>query len=59
MVDFIATRIMEAGDRSVEQGQAKFKAYFPRKTAKYENVRPDVEQILRIFDHEFCIVEVV
>lgn len=58
MIEFIASRIMEAGDRSVEQGQAKFKAYFPRKTARYESIRPDVEQILRIEGHEFCIVEV-
>ncbi len=58
MVEFIASRIMEAGDRSIEQGQAKFSAYFPRKTARYENKRPAVEQILRIEGYEDCIVEV-
>ena len=58
MTEFIADRIMEAGRRSIEQGRTKFSAYFPKKTARYEERRQAVEQILRNEGYESCIVEV-
>lgn len=40
MVTFIATKIEEAAEISLENGQAKYRAYFVRKSAKrMKNIR--------------------
>ena len=48
MAEFIAYRIMQAADRSIEQGREKYLAYFPSHTARYEKWRPDVDEILTV-----------
>ena len=55
MSTFIADRIMEQADRSVEAGQNKYRAYFV-KTKLYEKWRKDVETILITDGYEECIV---
>lgn len=55
MSTFIAERIMEQADRSVEAGQNKYRAYFV-KTKLYEKWRNDVETILITDGYEECIV---
>lgn len=55
MSTFIAERIMEQADRSVEAGQNKYRAYFV-KTKLYEKWRNDVETILITDGYEGCIV---
>jgi hypothetical protein len=55
MSTFIAERIMEQADRSVEAGQNKYRAYFV-KTKLYEKWRNDVETILITDGYEECII---
>lgn len=55
MSTFIAERIMEQADRSIEAGQNKYRAYFV-KTKLYEKWRNDVETILITDGYEECIV---
>lgn len=55
MSTFIADRIMEQADRSIEAGQNKYRAYFV-KTKLYEKWRNDVETILITDGYEECIV---
>lgn len=56
MITFIAERIKEATDKSLEQGQDKYRAYFV-KTKIYEKYRAGVETILRTDGYETSIVE--
>ena len=56
MVTFIATKIMEFADRSIEQGQSKYKAYFIN-TKLYTRYKADVDTILRTDGYEQVIVE--
>ena len=58
MVEFIKNRIEEAGDRSTEEGQAKYLFYFPNKRAKYEKHRVAVERKLTVDGYSRCIVEI-
>ena len=55
MVAFIAKQIEKAAKKSLEQGQAKYRAYFV-KTDLYEDFREDVDTILRTDDFEDVIV---
>lgn len=55
MVEFIAERIKEQRDISLEKGQAKYRAYFV-KTKLYKKYKPDVDSILEIDGYEDCIV---
>lgn len=59
MVTFIATKIEEAADISLEKGQAKYRAYFVRKSAKrlYGKYQEDVNTILSTDDYADVIVE--
>lgn len=55
MSTFIARRIMEQADKSVEAGQNKYRAYFVR-IKIYEKWREEVESILVTDGYEECIV---
>ena len=55
MVEFIASRIEEAREISLEAGIAKYKAYFV-KTKRYEKFRNDVDGILIIDGYADCII---
>lgn len=55
MSTFIAKRIMEQADKSVESGQNKYRAYFVR-IKIYEKWREEVESILVTDGYEECIV---
>lgn len=55
MSTFIAKRIMEQADKSVEAGQNKYRAYFV-KIKIYERWRNDVESILVTDGYDECIV---
>lgn len=55
MSTFIAKRIMEQADKSVEAGQNKYRAYFV-KIKIYEKWREEVESILVTDGYEECIV---
>lgn len=59
MVTFIATKIEEAAEISLEKGQAKYRAYFVRKSAKrlYGKYQEDVNTILSTDDCADVIVE--
>ena len=59
MVTFIATKIEEAAEISLENGQAKYRAYFVRKSAKrlYGKYQEDVNTILSTDDCADVIVE--
>lgn len=59
MVTFIATKIEEAAEISLEKGQAKYRAYFVRKSAKrlYGKYQEDVNTILSTDDYADAIVE--
>lgn len=59
MVTFIATKIEEAAEISLEKGQAKYRAYFVRKSAKrlYGKYQEDVNTILSTDDYADVIVE--
>lgn len=58
MVTFIAQMIENAREISLEQGQAKYRAYFVRITAKklYGKYQPEVNMILETDGYEDCIV---
>ena len=58
MGTFIATKIEEAAEISLEKGQAKYRAYFVRKSAKrlYEKYQEDVNTILSTDDCADVIV---
>lgn len=58
MVTFIAQKIEEARDISLEKGQAKYRAYFVRKSAKklYGRYQEDVDTILTTDSYEDAIV---
>lgn len=55
MVTFIAQRIEEAGDISLEKGREKYRAYFI-KTKLYKKYQNDVDAILIQDGYEDCIV---
>ena len=59
MGTFIATKIEEAAEISLEKGQAKYRAYFVRKSAKrlYGKYQEDVNTILSPDDCADVIVE--
>lgn len=59
MVTFSATKIEEAAEISLEKGQAKYRAYFVRKSAKrlYGKYQEDVNTILSTDDYADVIVE--
>ena len=56
MTPFIARQIEKARKKSLEEGQAKYRAYFI-KTSLYEDFREDVETILRTDGMDDCIVQ--
>ena len=56
MVTFIAQRIEEARDISLERGRDKYRAYFI-KTKLYKKYKADVDAILEQDGYEDCIVE--
>lgn len=55
MSAFIARMIIKAADKSLEAGQAKYRAYFI-KTMIYVNYKDDVDTILRTDGYEDVIV---
>ena len=55
MITFIAQRIEEARDISLEKGIAKYKAYFVN-TRIYKKYRADVDALLDQDGYEDCIV---
>lgn len=57
MTPFIARQIEKAAKKSIEAGQAKYRAYFI-KTDLYEDFREDVDTILRTDGYEEVIVTV-
>lgn len=56
MTTFIASRIMEEADKSIEAGQKKYRAYFVR-TSLYKNWKEDVDTILKTDGYEDVIVD--
>lgn len=46
IVTFIARMIMKGADKSTEEGQKKYRAYFVR-TSLYKNWKEDVDTILK------------
>lgn len=46
MATFIARMIMKEADKSTEEGQKKYRAYFVR-TSLYKNWKEDVDTILK------------
>lgn len=56
MAGFIADRIMEAADKSLAKGQAKYRSYFV-KTQMYARFKADVDHILLVDDYDDCIVD--
>ena len=46
MATFIARMIMKGADKSTEEGQKKYRAYFVR-TSLYKNWKEDVDTILK------------
>lgn len=57
MIAFIARRIEEQAERTVELGIAKYRAYFI-KTKAYAKYRDEVDAILAQDGFADCIVEV-
>ena len=55
MATFIAQRIMEQADISIEKGQAKYRAYFVN-TKIYAKYQADVNAILETDGYGECIV---
>lgn len=55
MITFIAKRIMEEADKSLQQGQDKYRAYFVN-TKLYIKYQEDVNAILRTDGYENAIV---
>lgn len=56
MVTFMARRIIEEAEKSVEAGQKKYRAYFV-KTRLYKRWKDDVDTILKTDGYEDIIVE--
>ena len=56
MTTFIASRIMEEANKSVEAGQKKYRAYFV-KTRLYKRWKDNVDTILKTDDYDEIIVE--
>lgn len=56
MITFIASRIMLDADKSVEQGCAKYSAYFIN-TSLYRKYQSDVDAILRTDGYTDVIVD--
>lgn len=58
MVTFIAQMVKDAREVSLEKGQAKYRAYFVRKSAKrlYGRYQEDVDTVLTTDGYEDCIV---
>lgn len=58
MVTFIAQMVKDAREVSLEKGQAKYRAYFVRKSAKrlYGRYQEDVDTVLTTDGYENCIV---
>ena len=56
MTTFIASRIMEEADRSIEAGQKKYRAYFV-KTRLYKRWKDNVDTILKTDGYDEVIVE--
>lgn len=56
MITFIADRIANAADKSLQQGQDKYRAYFVN-TALYRKYQNDVNTILRTDGYADTIVE--
>lgn len=56
MTTFIASRIMEEADKSIEAGKKKYRAYFVR-TSLYKNWKEDVDTILKTDGYEDVIVD--
>ncbi len=48
MAEFIAYRIIQASKRSLEQGKAKYLAYFPTPSSLYHEWQHDVDTILTL-----------
>ena len=55
MAPFIALMIMQAGARSMKEGQDRYRAYFIN-TPIYERFRTDVDTILQTDGYGECIV---
>lgn len=55
MATFIAKMIMKARDVSLEEGQAKYRAYFVN-TTLYLSWKSDVDTILQTEGYADCIV---
>lgn len=60
MAEYIASKIEAAREVSLEDGQAKYRLYFVRKSGKklYGRYQEDVNLILEADDMADCIVEV-
>lgn len=56
MITFIADRIANAADKSLQQGQDKYRAYFVN-TALYHKYQEDVNTILQTDGYAETIVE--
>jgi len=56
MITFIADRIANAADKSLQQGQDKYRAYFVN-TGLYRKYQEDVNTILRTDGYAETIVE--
>lgn len=56
MITFIAGRIELAADKSLEEGQAKYRAYFVN-TSIYRKYQNEVDTILRTDGYESVIVD--
>ena len=56
MTTFIASRIMEEADKSIEAGQKKYRAYFV-KTRLYKRWKDNVDTILKTDGYDEVIVE--
>lgn len=55
MIPFVAGRIMVAADKSLEEGQDKYRAYFVN-TSLYRKYQSDVDTILRTDGYAEVIV---
>lgn len=55
MTTFIARRIIEEADKSIEAGQKKYRAYF--RTRLYKKWKDEVDTILKTDGYDEVIVE--
>lgn len=55
MTTFIASRIMEEADKSIEEGKKKYRAYF--RTRLYKKWKDEVDTILKTDGYDEVIVE--